>query len=87
MTNPITYIAVNVTVMRPSGERENYVLSMNNKMTDKVIARHENLKAYASGSLHIITAIQDAQSFLVHSGYGLSNVILLDVSELYETSI
>ena len=82
----MSYIAIDVTVRRASGEEESYTLSVNNKLNDHVTELHELLVKSVAGDLNLIEEIKKVQSFLLCSGYGLSNCIILTVSDLYETN-
>jgi len=82
MTTP-AYTAVTVKILRPDGTTETHDLSMGGGPATPAMERTQNLlTAYAAGALNKIADIREAQGFLVCSGYGLSNVILLEVSPL-----
>ena len=77
------YTAVTVEIMRPDGTKETHDISLGGGPATHEMERDQALlTAYASGALHTIDAIRRAQSILVCSGYGLSNVCLLEVSPL-----
>ena len=78
------YTATTVTILRPTGEKETYDLSLGGgEATPEMENTLTLLKQYSAGELHTIREITRAQLFLVSAGYGLSNVILLDASPLH----
>ena len=82
---PNNYTAVTVTILHPSGEKETHILSLGGGDATPAMENTRNLlEAYASGALNTIVDIREAQGFLVCAGYGLSNIILLDVSPLQD---
>ena len=80
--------AVTVKIQRKNGTVETHELSLGGgpliTETDELF--HGILTRYSLDDLHMIKEVNKVQDFLVCSGYSLSNVILLEVSELYITS-
>jgi hypothetical protein len=80
----MAYTAAVVTIMRPTGLTEMHTVSFGGgEPTEEMRQLHLKLRAYADGTTHKIADILEAQGFLVGSGYGLSNVILLEISPLF----
>ena len=83
----MSYTATTVTILRPTGKTETYDLSLGGgEPTPDMENTLTLLKQYAAGELRTIREISRAQLFLSSAGYGLSNVILLDVSPLHTVS-
>lgn len=78
------FTATTVKVLRPTGLTEEYVLSLGGgDITPDKERQLTLLQLYAASQLHSIELIKQAQSILVCSGYGLSNVILLEASPAF----
>lgn len=79
------FTAIKVEILRPSGEIKEYELSLGGgEITEADEDLYLLLKSYAAETLHNIKGVTKVQTFLAHSGYGLTNVILREVSALYE---
>ena len=79
----MNYTVTTVKILRPSGETETYDLSLGGgEPTPEMEQTLDLLIKYATDELHTIALVREAQMFLVTSGYGLSNVILLEASPL-----
>ena len=84
----MSYTATTVTILRPSGEKETYDLSLGGgEATPEMEATLEQLTKYAAGELHTIREISEVQLFLSSAGYGLSNVILLEALPLHTVEL
>ena len=82
---PVQFTTVTVTIQRPNGDVESYDLSLGGgPITSEKEYIRDLLALYAADATNKIEEIRVAQNFLVCSGYGLSNVILLEVSEQKE---
>ena len=80
----MAYPAIEVTVLRPGNHIEKHILSLGKGGSDEYYAELvQSLHDYASDNLKTIDEIQKAQRFLLSSGYGLTNVILLSVSGIF----
>lgn len=78
------YTATTVTVQRPNGNVEEYRCSLGGgAISDDYRYMHALLVQYAADEMNSLVEIRKVQDFLSCAGYGLSNVILKDVSEMY----
>lgn len=80
----MSYTALDVVIRRANGNEENYTLSLGIKCSERTLALQPLLVSYAADELNLIEDINRVHTFLLASGYGLSNCIVLSVSDLYE---
>lgn len=70
---------------------EQYTLSFAHRILDsgyetrqEYFARFEQIKKYVNGKLTLISEIQEAQKHFLYQGYSLSNVLILEIGDLFE---